>query len=604
MKPIRFFIFAVTFSLVSVGLTGQTEIKSWEQLRQRPYPQWFKDAKLGIFIHWGLYSVPSYGGPESYGEWFLLGLKNKQPGRVEFVKRNYGENFSYRDFASIFKAELFDPNEWADIFKASGAGYIVLVSKHHDGYCLWPSRYAPRWNTVETGPHRDIVGELKKAVEAKGLRFGLYYSLPEWGHPLHDWYSSPNDSIAPYVEQHMIPQFKELVENYRPSLIFSDGEWFNSAEQWHARELISWYYDLVGSDAIVNDRWGHGADIGFITPEYSSGGLQTNRPWAEVRGLGRSFGLNRNEKLSAYMTSDELIRLFIRTVANGGGLIINVGPAADGQIPLLQQERLVDLGKWIATNKEAIYGAEKYILTGQEKPVVLERTDARIHFDWVRNTPGQPIAVDQFTATWAGFIKADKTDIYTFSLEADDGVKLFINNKLLIDRWEARNEGTDSEAMRSRKADSIAASIKLKKDEFVPIRVEFHEEHQNASVSLSWQSNQLPKEVVPQSNLFTEADLHQGDGLKATYRSLKQYLAYTQKGGNLYAIAFEWPNDDLVLNIPKPDNDVNITLLGNNKILTWRYEYNQLHIDVSSINPSEIIGTAVWTFKLENYLKK
>ncbi len=592
------------FFLISLASTAQTETKSWEQLRQRPYPQWFKDAKLGVFIHWGLYSVPSYGGAESYGEWFLLGLKNKQPGRLDFVQKNYGKNFSYRDFAGLFKAELFDPNEWADLFRASGAGYIVLVSKHHDGYCLWPSAYAPGWNSVETGPHRDIVGELKKSVESKGLRFGLYYSLPEWGHPLHDWYADPHDSIASYVEKHMIPQFKELVENYRPSLIFSDGEWYNSAEQWHARELISWYYDLVGPDAIVNDRWGHGADIGFITPEYSSGGLQTTRPWAEVRGLGRSFGLNRNEKLSAYMTSNELIRLFIRTVANGGGLIINVGPAADGQIPLLQQERLIDLGKWINKNKEAIYSAEKYSLTGQEKPVVLERTDAQINFDWVRNTPGEPIAVDQFTAGWAGYIKADKTDTYTFSLEADDGAKLFLDNKLLIDRWENTEDGTNSEAMRSRKADSLAASVKLKKDQYYPIRVEYHEELQNASIALSWQSKTLEKEIVPQANLFTETGLPHGNGLKATYRSLKQYLAYTTKGNNLYAISFEWPDATLALNIPQPKDDLIVILLENNQTLPWKYEYNQLLIDVSSVKPSEIMGTAAWTFKLENYLKK
>ena len=147
---------------------------------------------------------------------------------------------------------------------------------------------------------------------------------------------------------------------FRSDLIVTDGEWWNTAEDWHARQLIAWYYDLVGPDAIVNDRWGHGADIGFKTPEYSSGGLDTDRPWAEVRGLGRSFGLNRNEKLSAYMTSKELIHLFARTVAYGGGLIINVGPSADGKIPLLQQERIEALGSWLEINGEAIYGATKW----------------------------------------------------------------------------------------------------------------------------------------------------------------------------------------------------------------------------------------------------
>lgn len=122
---------------------------------------------------------------------------------------------------------------------------------------------------------------------------GLYFSLAEWTNPLHRWYTDPPESIGPYVEQHMIPQFEELISACRPEVLFTDGEWLNTAEQWHARELIGWYFDTVGPDAVVNDRWGAGSDIGFLTPEYSSGIEETERPWTEVRGLGRSFGLNR-----------------------------------------------------------------------------------------------------------------------------------------------------------------------------------------------------------------------------------------------------------------------------------------------------------------------
>ncbi len=113
-----------------------------------------------------------------------------------------------------------------------------MVTKHHDGYALWPSKYSRNWNSVDTGPKRDIVGELTNAVRKTNLKMGLYYSLPEWNHPLHRWYKDPHDSIGQYVEKYMIPQFKELVSTYKPSLIFKDGEWYNTAKQWHSAELI------------------------------------------------------------------------------------------------------------------------------------------------------------------------------------------------------------------------------------------------------------------------------------------------------------------------------------------------------------------------------
>ncbi|MDY0343248.1 MAG: alpha-L-fucosidase [Lentimicrobium sp.] len=573
---------------------------SWEQLQARPYPQWFSDAKLGIFIHWGVYSVPSYGGAESYAEWFLLGLRSGNKDRVDFVKKNYGENFTYRDFAPLLKAELFDADEWAGIFKNSGAKYIVLVSKHHDGYTLWPSKYAPGWNSVEVGPKRDIVGELSDAVKKQGIRLGLYYSLPEWGNPLHNWYGDPNDSIRDYVEQHMIPQFKELVSTYRPDLIFTDGEWYNSAAQWHARELISWYYQLVGPDAIVNDRWGSGADIGFKTPEYSSGGLQTDRPWAEVRGLGRSFGLNRNEKLSAYMTSTELIHLFARTVAYGGGLIINVGPSADGKIPLLQQERIEDLGSWLKINGEAIYESTKWIKSGEEKPVKMERTDPQVKFNWVRNSPGYPISEDNFSVEWTGFIQPDISGEFTFysEVESDDGIQLFVDDKLVLSKWDHNGSGTESEAMHDVAGAELNGKIKLEKGKRYPIKINYQEEKLAASVAVYWETKSLAKEAIPQKSLFSDEETQQGDGLKGVYKSMCQHIAYTKNHGNVYAICFEWPGDELELHVPAPPKTSQISLLGREGSLPWKYKDGKLLIDLSEIAYNEIPGHDAWTFRI------
>jgi len=585
---------------VAVGQDHRVD-ETWESLRSRPYPQWFKDAKLGVFIHWGVYSVPSYGGPESYAEWYLRGLQAGAQNRIDFMKKYWGEDFEYEDFAPLLKAELFDADEWAEIFHKAGARYIILVSKHHDGYCLWPSEYAPGWNSMDVGPMRDIVGEVADAVRKRDIKFGLYYSLPEWNHQLHRWYIDPHEDIHPYIQQHMIPQFKEVVGTYKPHVLFTDGEWFHSAEDWNARQLIAWYYNLVGPDAIVNDRWGHGADIGFITPEYSSGRIQTDRPWAEVRGLGRSFGLNRNEKLEAYMAPEDLIQFFARAVANGGGITINVGPAADGKIPLLQQERLEQLGAWIRVNDEAIYASTQWIKNGEEKEVTLERIDPQIYFNWVRNSPGKPISEDHFTATWTGFIQPDFSEEYQFSAVADDGMRLYIDDKLVLDMWQQAEEGTQSEAMREGEGTTLEGKIRLRKGQKYSIRVEYREDVQNASISLSWQSRSLPREVIPQKNLFSLKENTTGDGLNAVYSSMKQYLAYTHNNGNLYAISFEWPNEVLALPITEPASGTKISLLGRDGNLPWKYENGLLKIDASKIKYNEVPSHHAWTFKIENY---
>ncbi len=571
----------------------------WEHLRSRPYPKWFTDAKLGIFIHWGVYSVPAYTSKEGYGEWFLRGLQLDSPRQVEFQKRVFGEDFIYRDYAPLFKAELFDPNEWAGVFKHSGAHYVVLVSKHHDGYCLWPSQYAPGWNSVDVGPRRDIVGELTRAVRATGLKMGLYYSLTEWNNSLHRWYTDPHDQIGEYVEQHMFPQWKELVGAYRPSLIFSDGEWFNKADDFRAAELISWYYNLVGDEAIVNDRWGHGSNIGFRTPEYSAGLQDSDRPWAEVRGLGRSFALNRNEKLSAYMTADDLIEFFIKAVAFGGGIIINVGPRADGQIPLLQQERLLQLGQWLQVNGEAIYGCTTWKKRSDQKDVTLERIDPTIDFDWKRNTPGKPIAEDHFTATWTGFFMPLYSEAYRFEAEADDGMRLWIDDRLVLDQWEKAAATSDGNTNADTTKTKLSGVIELQAGKKVPIRVEYFEKTHGAAIKLLCSSDSQAREVIPTSQLFTARHLSQGDGLKAAYRSKAHHICYTRNNGAVYAMVFDWPGKVLELPISLPSTGATISLVGRKGHLDYQRRSGKTLVDLSGIYPGDLPCQYAWAFKIE-----
>jgi alpha-L-fucosidase len=336
---------------------------SWESLDRRPMPEWFLDAKFGVFIHWGVYSVPAWGVKGEYAEWYWRHVRSDDPKDAkwrEFHTKNYGADFDYMDFAPKFTAELFDAAQWADVFARAGVRYVVPTSKHHEGFALWPSAEASRtwgrpWNAVEIGPKRDLMSELATATRTKGMKFGFYYSLYEWFNPL--WLSDK----PRYVTEHMIPQFKDVVTRYEPAIIFSDGEWDIPSKDWKSEALLAWLFNesAVKDHVVVNDRWGketrhnHG---GYFTTEYTAGMQDGSHPWEESRGMAYSYGLNRSERADDYKTSRELILVLVDLVSRGGNLLLDIGPDADGTIPPLMEERLLDIGAWLNVNGEAIYG--------------------------------------------------------------------------------------------------------------------------------------------------------------------------------------------------------------------------------------------------------
>ncbi|MDR6942496.1 alpha-L-fucosidase [Mucilaginibacter pocheonensis] len=368
MKKLLLLLIAV-FSF-SIGSAQKYEA-NWVSLNKRKMPEWFHRDKFGIFIHWGVYSVPSYApvienSGLSYAEWYWNRIEPKTPNEfTAFHNKNYGANFLYPQFEPMFKAELFNPQQWAQVFKNSGARYIVLTSKHHEGYCLWNSPEADRdwghpWNAVTGTPKRDLLGDLTNAVRHEGLKMGYYYSLYEWYNPL--WLKDKNR----FVTEHMIPQFKDLVTKYKPSIIFSDGEWELTDTAWHSPELLAWLFNEspVAKEIVVDDRWGsntRGKNTGatYTTSEYGAG-MDTNVIWEESQGIGHSYGYNRNEKLEDYKTSHDLILMLADIVSRGGNLLLDIGPTADGRIPVIMQQRLTEIGNWLKINGEAIYETNAY----------------------------------------------------------------------------------------------------------------------------------------------------------------------------------------------------------------------------------------------------
>jgi len=346
-----------------VAASSNVYTANWESLDLRPTPTWYLDAKFGVFIHWGVYSVPAWGQVGEYAEWYWNRLPSKDAKwapSVAFHAKNYGADFDYKDFAPKFTAELFNARQWAGLFARAGIKYVVPTSKHHEGFALWPSAEASRtwgrpWNAAEIGPKRDLLRELADATRAAGLKFGFYYSLYEWYNPL--WLTDK----PRYVTEHLFPQFKDVVTRYEPAIIFSDGEWEMDSKAWRSEELLAWLFNESPSknEVVVNDRWGkdtrhkHG---GYYTTEYAAGLQDDSHAWEESRGMAFSYGYNRAERVDDYKTGREFILVLVDLVSRGGNLLLDIGPAADGTIPPLMEQRLLEIGDWLKVNGEAIYG--------------------------------------------------------------------------------------------------------------------------------------------------------------------------------------------------------------------------------------------------------
>ena len=361
--------------------------RNFGSLDKRKAPEWYDKAKLGIFVHWGIYSVPAYAPRKcetdraglSYAEWYGWQVHDKYPPYYDFHNRVYGGK-KYNDFVADWKGELFDAEKWMKLFEFAGARYIILTSKHHDAFCLWPSVYSENWNSVALGPGRDIVGEIMEAADRHNIRRGLYYSLLEWFHPYISSDNPDKADIERYAREKMIPQIKELVNAYKPEVLFGDGEWGYSCERWQSAEVLQWLFNEspVKDSIVVNDRWGkecrgkhgtyysseYGEKPDNLTQEEFDRNFREHK-WEECRSISASFGFNRNERAEDYLTEKEMIKLLVRTVSHGGNLCLNVAPCADGTIPAIIEERLIQLGEWMKVNGGAIYETEPFYGFGE-----------------------------------------------------------------------------------------------------------------------------------------------------------------------------------------------------------------------------------------------
>ena len=462
----------MTFANVSTSAAHYLPTR--QSLQQHPLPNWFAEAKLGILIHWGPSSVPGWApitqkpgaqkgdwsewfAANPYSEWYLNSIQIPGSPAQKHHAATYGEEFPYTNFVAQFKEAIqgWDPIGWADLFQQVGVRYVVLSTKHHDGFLLWPSEQ-PNPHREEYFCPRDVVGELTAAVRERGMEMGLYYSSGL------DWTFNeriirtvgdlrfavpPGDNYAAYVDGH----WRELIKRYRPAVLWNDIAYPPTAD---LRQLMADYYNQV-PEGVVNDRfqqlsssehlerllewpptqgiasaliarmidWGisspraaatrrrRGEQFDFTTPEYRIWPSVSGLKWECTRAIGSSFGYNRNERAETMLSVTDLVRLLVDVVSKNGNLLLGIGPTVEGRIPELQRERLVGLGRWLAVNSEAIFGTQPWThaagKTAEGLPVRFTLREDNLYAILLEHPQGKHVTLDVDCPMMSAYLVGD-----------------------------------------------------------------------------------------------------------------------------------------------------------------------------------------------------
>jgi alpha-L-fucosidase len=359
-------------------------------VRRHECPEWFRDAKFGMFIDWGLYSVAGWDAPKKsgamYPDWYM---KNMLDGAVkEYHVKTWGRDFMPDDFIPLFTADDYNPEWLVDLAEDAGMKYVIPFCKHHDGFCLWPSSYTGR-DAADMGPKRDLVRPLVDACYRNGLKFGFYFSLDEWYYPvvkdgvkqIREWggkYFPYEESkkkihltgkypVEDFFGDYIVPQAKEFIDLYDPDILWFDGDWEMFAEEYRSPEIIAHFYNRSygRKDVALNDRNGRSRfKVGdFFCSEYHRlpKGYEMMHPWEENRGISQSFGYNREDTEENVLSVKDFVHMFIRTVSENGNLLLVVNLDGRGGLPEVQERRLREIGAWLKVNGEAIYGTRPWL---------------------------------------------------------------------------------------------------------------------------------------------------------------------------------------------------------------------------------------------------
>ncbi|MFH0756133.1 MAG: alpha-L-fucosidase [Bacteroidota bacterium] len=408
MKRATIFILALILLVISACTTKKAEYKpdittfispkgtdvflpdSASIVENYNIPEWFKDAKFGVFIHWGVYSVPAFGN-----EWYPRNMYQKESETYKHHIETYGDltEFGYKDFIPMFRAEKFNADQWVALFKKAGIKYVVPVAEHHDGFSLYNSVSNP-WNSVDMGPHKDIVGEIKNAALRNGLHFGLSSHRAENAWFYNGGTEIPSDVQDPayrslygeclkepggqtlecpegagFNEQSMknwLAHTYELVDMYEPELMWFDWTVGKYPFQPTFYQFLAYYYNNAldwNREVVVNTKTGYGNNIQVFDIERGKSDKILKYPWQTDTSIGKkSWGyIDGEENKSPNQIIDDLVDI----VSKNGNLLLNIGPKPDGTITPEQQDVLRKIGGWLDVNGEAIYGTRPWRIAAE-----------------------------------------------------------------------------------------------------------------------------------------------------------------------------------------------------------------------------------------------
>lgn len=379
-----------------------------KSLDSHPCPEWFVDAKLGIFVDWGPWSMASWcpyvKGARLYPDWYELRCRTN-PETIKYHEKNWGKDFKADHFLALFKGEKFDAPALMSLFAKCGAKYVVPFLKHHGGYCLWDSSYTFR-DSVDQGAHRDFAREMVDACRANGLKFGLYTSQAgEWEYPIlqddgsikmavnspdnvqpysedMEWKASGKIAVKDFVRDYTVPQMTEFIDKYDPDLLWYDYDWMTYAHQNGSYDITAYFYNKAEGrkEVACNDRYGkpfppeiegrfksrkrnwlRTVRGDFYTDEWGDTeeclSPESWHPWESCSGISKSYGNHWMEAFdrSMVMTEREFVIHFVDIVSRGGNLLLLVNLDPQGAIPEVQKDRLLQIGKWLERWGEAVY---------------------------------------------------------------------------------------------------------------------------------------------------------------------------------------------------------------------------------------------------------